>query len=210
MSFFKNALSVIPASNMLGLSTAMSMGESLLNNYEAKKQTKKAYERDLAFWNMQNEYNSPVNQMARLREAGLNPNLIYGQVNSGNSGYSMHSGTPQVSYGGILQGAKALMDLEAQAKQNKLLQYQNMVAKHDADIVTNPKNKDIMSDTLKNPLSAKSQGILDRTEAGMDFVTNLLGKMFGFTMSLPSNLYYMLKRGVSPESYYNTNGIYWY
>lgn len=30
----------------------------------------------------QNEYNKPVNQMARLREAGLNPNLVYG----GNSG----------------------------------------------------------------------------------------------------------------------------
>lgn len=26
----------------------------------------------------QNEYNKPVNQMARLREAGLNPNLVYG------------------------------------------------------------------------------------------------------------------------------------
>lgn len=30
----------------------------------------------------QNEYNKPINQMARLREAGLNPNLVYG----GNSG----------------------------------------------------------------------------------------------------------------------------
>lgn len=26
----------------------------------------------------QNEYNKPINQMARLREAGLNPNLVYG------------------------------------------------------------------------------------------------------------------------------------
>lgn len=30
-------------------------------------------------WNMQNEYNSPTSQMARLREAGLNPNLVYGK-----------------------------------------------------------------------------------------------------------------------------------
>jgi hypothetical protein len=28
-------------------------------------------------WNMQNEYNSPVAQMQRLKEAGLNPNLVY-------------------------------------------------------------------------------------------------------------------------------------
>lgn len=32
----------------------------------------------LADWNMQNEYNSPTSQMARLKAAGLNPNLVYG------------------------------------------------------------------------------------------------------------------------------------
>lgn len=32
----------------------------------------------------QNEYNSPKNQMSRFQEAGLNPNLIYGQGNPGN------------------------------------------------------------------------------------------------------------------------------
>lgn len=34
--------------------------------------------------NYQNRYNSPKEQMARFREAGLNPNLIYTQGNSGN------------------------------------------------------------------------------------------------------------------------------
>lgn len=29
-------------------------------------------------WQMQNEYNTPSNQMKRLQEAGLNPNLMYG------------------------------------------------------------------------------------------------------------------------------------
>lgn len=33
----------------------------------------------LADWEMQNQYNSPAAQMKRLKEAGLNPNLIYGQ-----------------------------------------------------------------------------------------------------------------------------------
>lgn len=32
----------------------------------------------LADWAMQNSYNHPSSQMARLREAGLNPNLVYG------------------------------------------------------------------------------------------------------------------------------------
>ena len=34
----------------------------------------------------QNEYNRPINQMARYKEAGLNPNLIYGQSNLSASG----------------------------------------------------------------------------------------------------------------------------
>jgi hypothetical protein len=32
---------------------------------------------NIQFWNMQNEYNSPKAQMARLKEAGLNPNMVY-------------------------------------------------------------------------------------------------------------------------------------
>lgn len=35
-------------------------------------------EHALADWNMQNEYNDPSAVMARLRKAGLNPNLVYG------------------------------------------------------------------------------------------------------------------------------------
>lgn len=36
-------------------------------------------------WRMQNEYNTPRAQMQRFKEAGLNPNLIYGQGNNGNA-----------------------------------------------------------------------------------------------------------------------------
>lgn len=50
-----------------------------------KKQTD--YEQKLALenWNRQNEYNAPKSQMQRYAEAGLNPNLIYGQQNTGGS-----------------------------------------------------------------------------------------------------------------------------
>lgn len=34
-------------------------------------------------WQLQNEYDSPAAQMQRYKEAGLNPNLIYGQMSSG-------------------------------------------------------------------------------------------------------------------------------
>lgn len=52
-------------------------------NKKTRKFAKEQYERQrqdaLADWTRQNEYNSPQSQMARLREAGLNPNLVYGK-----------------------------------------------------------------------------------------------------------------------------------
>lgn len=43
-------------------------------------------------WNRQNEYNTPTQQMNRLKDAGLNPNLMYGQGTVGNA-----SSAPQLS-----------------------------------------------------------------------------------------------------------------
>lgn len=40
-----------------------------------------AYQRNIEQWQRENDYNSPVNQIARLRAAGLNPNLAYGTPN---------------------------------------------------------------------------------------------------------------------------------
>lgn len=57
----------------------------LFSIFGAKKQRKherEMYERQLADsrqnWSMENQYNSPEAQMQRLKEAGLNPNLVYG------------------------------------------------------------------------------------------------------------------------------------
>lgn len=48
---------------------------------------------------LQNEYNKPVNQMARYLEAGLNPNLMYGQGSPGNwSSTPMHPNIQPVDY----------------------------------------------------------------------------------------------------------------
>lgn len=52
-----------------------------------------AYQRQIDFYNMQNDYNSPVNQIARLRSAGINPNLAYANGALNNVGAS----TPSVS-----------------------------------------------------------------------------------------------------------------
>lgn len=46
----------------------------------------------------QNEYNKPINQMKRLEEAGLNPNLVYGNANAIISSASPASGSALGSY----------------------------------------------------------------------------------------------------------------
>lgn len=54
------------------------------NNWQTAE-NEKAYARSLEMWNLQNAYNSPTAQMSRLRQAGLNPNLVYGNGVTGNS-----------------------------------------------------------------------------------------------------------------------------
>lgn len=54
---------------------------------------------DVEMWNRQNAYNTPEMQMQRLKEAGLNPNLIYGsgQASTGNADAPKGSPVPEVS-----------------------------------------------------------------------------------------------------------------
>lgn len=65
--------------------------ENIWNAYIADKtnafnaqQAELAWQRDRQLIQEQNEYNSPLNQMARYQEAGLNPAVIYGQIGNGN------------------------------------------------------------------------------------------------------------------------------
>lgn len=56
---------------------------------KARNYDRQAYHEQNQFnidqWNRENLYNSPTAQMARFKEAGLNPHLIYGKGTSGNA-----------------------------------------------------------------------------------------------------------------------------
>ena len=51
--------------------------QSLFNGYSQKKENQKNRDFQREMWNANNEYNKPINQMARLEEAGINPHLAY-------------------------------------------------------------------------------------------------------------------------------------
>lgn len=52
---------------------------------------------ELGLWHMQNKYNSPIEQMARLKEAGLNPHLMYDKGTVGEAGMAGAAKQPQAS-----------------------------------------------------------------------------------------------------------------
>lgn len=54
-------------------------------------------------WNRENEYNKPINQMARLEEAGINPNLAYSNGSISNTSAS----SPALSSGSSADYQKA-------------------------------------------------------------------------------------------------------
>lgn len=58
---------------------------TVLTNQENRNMANIANKWNVEQWERANEYNKPVNQMARFQEAGLNPHLIYGQGNAGNA-----------------------------------------------------------------------------------------------------------------------------
>lgn len=65
------------------------VGSIVAPQYSANKQNLKLaeyqYSKELEMWNRQNEYNSPQAQMKRYTDAGLNPNMVATQGNSGNA-----------------------------------------------------------------------------------------------------------------------------
>ena len=65
------------------------VGSAVLGNYLQKRSNKKlaqySFNKNVEMWKMQNQYNAPKQQMLRLQEAGLNPNLMYGKGTVGNA-----------------------------------------------------------------------------------------------------------------------------
>lgn len=95
-------MSAIGAAAVTAGAAALSSGTNAIVQGKLNKKTRdwneKMFDRQTATnerqWQMQNEYNSPTSQMARLREAGLNENLVYGNGANAQGG-SISSSSPQ-------------------------------------------------------------------------------------------------------------------
>lgn len=78
-------------------------------------------QREVDFWKMQNQYNLPSEQMQRLKDAGLNPNLVYGNGADAQSANLRAGGAPSapaqmsesIDLGSIAQSALAMKQVQA-------------------------------------------------------------------------------------------------
>lgn len=117
--------------------SAINAGSQSATNQSQLSYSREMYDKQradaLADWNRQNEYNSPAAQMMRFKEAGLNPNLIYGQQtqspvvrSSSVEGYSPRA--PQVDLGNAaamgLQGLSTYQDTQLKNVQTNLVKEQ--------------------------------------------------------------------------------------
>ena len=104
---------------------------------------------DKQMFDYQNAYNTPEQQMARLKAAGLNPNLMYGQGTTGNaSGYPQTKQLPAymetpVDTGTIVQGAVATQQLLQSKAQTKKIKEEANLTKIQGQVAMGRKNYDI-------------------------------------------------------------------
>jgi len=111
-----------------GVSAMGGLASDLISNRGAMRRQMLADQNNIRFWKMQNEYNLPVNQMKRLQQAGLNPNLIYG------------SGSANTGVAGSISPSKAApynvknpVPLQAMMMQAQINNLNSVTAKNDAE-----------------------------------------------------------------------------
>ena len=120
----------------LGLSVADNFMQNAFTNLSNSINAK----RNFKMWQAMNEYNKPINQIARLKEAGLNPNLAYnssGAANAGNATSSANAGN-QAGYvsplnkvidklSAFAQLKSLMLDNENKKKQGKTIDLENLL-----------------------------------------------------------------------------------
>lgn len=70
---------------LTGAGIGANLASTLVTNEYNRRQQERQNKWNLQMWNLQNQYNSPLEQMKRLRAAGLSPDMMYG-ANSQNMG----------------------------------------------------------------------------------------------------------------------------
>lgn len=123
--------------------TYLQYGNDLKEWFDGTAAQRQANRMNIENWQMENAYNSPEAQMSRYTAAGLNPNLIYSQQNTGGSIGSVSptlSGSEQISkaaqtIASFYSIAGMIANVHNLQQQNKNLQTQDTLLSAQADYV---------------------------------------------------------------------------
>lgn len=140
-----------------GIASAVaSLAGSVYSNYKNSKNLEKQNQFNLSQWHMMNQYNQPVEQVQRLREAGINPALALGNISVGNASGSVQSGTPQPTLNPLQDVPNIVGNTISQSMQYDLMQKQKQSL--DADISLKQSQEDgnkIVNDKLAKKLEGE-------------------------------------------------------
>lgn len=135
-------------------------------------------DRNVGFWNLQNEYNTPKKQMERYLEAGLNPNLIYGQINNGNASAVQAFNMPAQERKHYKATVNAALGLQLQnaAADTKVKEAQANRLNADADLIRSRKKGQDTENTLKDylvgPARLKFEAIMEGADTYKEAMTD--------------------------------------
>lgn len=126
---------------------------------DAQRWQENMYDKQKEFWYEQQEYNSPANQVQRLGEAGINPQLAIGNIHSGQMGSSPSPGSPSaLSAGQFGDITGNMLNIIRGKNESKLANSQQNLLDQDANL----KQIDGMSRAMKNV--AEIGEIISRTD----------------------------------------------
>lgn len=149
-------------------SSAISAGAGLVDNIASiftKKSDRRYAEK---MWHKQNEYNSPTQQMQRLKAAGLNPHLVYGSGSAvGNSASAVqHTEGAQTNFGEV---AGNYITNRLNAQQEKNLRKQEQLT--DAQILNAEKDIEVKDQNILSSIAstANTEAQTARTQWDYEF-----------------------------------------
>lgn len=172
MSFLENmATSAIGA-----IGNFFTGGVSARKQYQYQsKLMDKQNQQQIDFWKMNNEYNTPLAQRARLEQAGLNPDLMYG--GSGNMPQSQMptaaspGSAPNVDYGSFSDNLRFAMQAQVMDAQVSKIEQENKLLAEQA--LTQAQQRELWAAQAKEAwLRAEHQGIYNRHADTRYFLEN--------------------------------------
>lgn len=150
-------------------------GASARKQYQYQsKLMDKQNQQQIDFWKMNNEYNTPFNQRARLEQAGLNPDLMYG--GSGNMYQSQMPGAasgsaPNVDYGSFSDNLRFAMQAQVMDAQVSKIEMENKLLAEQA--LSQASLRDLQSSQAADALArAEHQGIYNKHADTRYFLEN--------------------------------------